>query len=327
MRQGEAALPCRAGALVRLPAPLPTAVVGETRRAYGTTPAPGAEQRAVGAGTPADSEAIRAHGIDSSLAGAATAAEQPTQTVAVQRRAAPKGVPQVAPEESLGMSVEQLHVVHCSRLADAATSTPAHAGADRAPRPATRGGKPPTEVDWEWAALRACKLAATMRPADIASCAAAFARAGRRDVRLLFTLAEAALSKKTSFGAEAIAELLRAYATLGVRNEPLFEALGGRLADFVSEEGDSDGLHEQGQDADCGAAGATPRIALAVAHALIAHADLGFTELPAFRPLAAQLAADGVAARLPPHVSQELREAVERASGEQHAGAQGPNRM
>lgn len=215
----------------------------------------------------------------------------------------------MAPRESKRMSVEQLHVLHCSRLADAAQSTPP--GAEK------RGNsRPPADIDWEWAAQRACKLAGTMRPADMAACATAFSRAGRRDVRLFFTLAEAALPKKLAFGVGEAAEMLRAFAAARVRNEPLFEALGGRLVDLAEEEGSpGDGAQqEEGRASGSAEAGALPDTAVALAHALVAHADLGFIGLPSFRPLAAQIAAESMATRLPPDVSKEVREALERAA-------------
>ncbi|CAE7903122.1 unnamed protein product, partial [Symbiodinium microadriaticum] len=96
-------------------------------------------------------------------------------------------------------SVAEMHVAHCHSLA---SGPPADGTAD---------------ATWNWAGLRACKLAEVMTPRDLASCAAAFALAERRDFRVFYLLAEEAIGKAKTFGAEEAAKMLQAYADIRMR--------------------------------------------------------------------------------------------------------------
>eukprot|EP00933_Yihiella_yeosuensis_P064413 TRINITY_DN67787_c0_g1_i1.p1 TRINITY_DN67787_c0_g1~~TRINITY_DN67787_c0_g1_i1.p1 ORF type:complete len:281 (+),score=53.26 TRINITY_DN67787_c0_g1_i1:84-926(+) len=145
----------------------------------------------------------------------------------VQRRAVPQDLEGTLPDADKDktsrrqvMSVAELHVVHCEKLAK---SPP-------------RGGTAVIDASWDWAGLRACKMADVMKPNELARCASAFAQADRRDFRLSFVLAEEAISKTKDFGPLEASAMMKAYARSKVRNEPLFEAFGNRLLSLIAEE-------------------------------------------------------------------------------------------
>jgi len=112
-------------------------------------------------------------------------------------------------------SVASMHAEICQKLAADTDTSLESSGASRA---------------WAWAGSRTCKLAQDMTPEDLASIADSMARVGLRDMRVLFVLGEVAIEKHSSFQPQAVQQLLRAYAKLKVRNEPLFDALVVRLA-------------------------------------------------------------------------------------------------
>lgn len=158
------------------------------------------------------------------LARCSRAASTGSSYAPVQRRAVPKQLESAleqdeAPPRSREVrSVAEMHVAHCHSLA---SGPPADGTAD---------------ATWNWAGLRACKLAEVMTPRDLASCAAAFALAERRDFRVFYLLAEEAIGKAKTFGAEEAAKMLQAYADIRMRNELLFESLGAQLLRLQEEE-------------------------------------------------------------------------------------------
>ncbi|CAE7913497.1 unnamed protein product [Symbiodinium sp. KB8] len=139
------------------------------------------------------------------LARCSRAASTGSSYAPVQRRAVPKQLESAleqdeAPPRSREVrSVAEMHVAHCHSLA---SGPPADGTAD---------------ATWNWAGLRACKLAEVMTPRDLASCAAAFALAERRDFRVFYLLAEEAIGKAKTFGAEEAAKMLQAYADIRMR--------------------------------------------------------------------------------------------------------------
>lgn len=133
--------------------------------------------------------------------------------VPVQRWAAPSTVPQVPAN---GRSVGAVHAAQCTALAHAPKEGRA------------------ADASWEWAAMRTCKLAEDMAPEHLAACAVAFARAARRDVRALFVVAESAILKQKKFGPVEVENMVYAYASLHLRNEMLFRALGRRAVALFS---------------------------------------------------------------------------------------------
>jgi len=166
-------------------------------------------------------------------------------------------------------SVGELHALHCERL----SSSPKTA-----------------DVDWQWASLRACKLADTMRPQDIAKCVTALACAQRRDIRLLFILAEEAIRRRDEFAIEDIAEMMAAYATLNVRNEPLFEALGIRTLTLLAHWGIIDdqcvGAFEQSAvDIGNQDTPSTEVVLSSIQRVISAHRTLSLEDSPALPPL------------------------------------------
>lgn len=156
-------------------------------------------------------------------------------------------------------TIGELHAAHCEALAATQPS----------------GGSATVEAAWQWAGLRACKLAEDMRPQDLAACASALARGGRRDMRALFVLAEVAVARSQDFGIVESGRMLDAYAALGVRNEVLFEALGGRLAALMGGAGAGAAMPQGQETVDA------EHAREAVATAIAAHARLQFTALPA----------------------------------------------
>lgn len=117
-------------------------------------------------------------------------------------------------------SVGELHIAHCSRLVAASKSME----------------KKVASVTWEWAALRACKLAENMTPRELSLCAATFAQAQHRNMRVFFMLGEEAIKKKGLFGPQAVATILSSYASVRIRNEPLFEAMSMKIAKLSLDE-------------------------------------------------------------------------------------------
>eukprot|EP00811_Abedinium_folium_P005845 NODE_15378_length_1053_cov_2.942765.p1 GENE.NODE_15378_length_1053_cov_2.942765~~NODE_15378_length_1053_cov_2.942765.p1 ORF type:complete len:294 (-),score=92.50 NODE_15378_length_1053_cov_2.942765:105-986(-) len=189
------------------------------------------------------------------------------EAVRVQRWAVPSGAPQIKArrERRRVKSVAQLHIEYCEALIDS---------------PRGWDGKA-ADVTWDWAARRACKLAEIMNPRELALCAATFARAGRRDMRLFFMLAQEAIERRASFSAAAAARMSAAYARVRIRNEPLFEKFGARVARLAADD-------DTGADAAARAGGRPSAKVLAVL--VLAHAELSLLDLPAYPALAAALA-------------------------------------
>jgi len=189
------------------------------------------------------------------LARGSRAASTGSSYAPVQRRAVPKQLESAleqdeAPPRSREVrSVAEMHVAHCHSLA---SRPPADGTAD---------------ATWNWAGLRACKLAEVMTPRDLAGCAGAFALAERRDFRVFYLLAEEAIGKAKTFGPEEAAKMLQAYADVRVRNEPLFESLGAQLLRLQEEEPSS--------------------VSEAMHLAASAHETLTLTSLPAYSGLRA----------------------------------------
>merc|ERR1740123_1387951 len=77
-------------------------------------------------------------------------------------------------------SVAALHIENCEALA----------------RSPPRGGAAVVEALWQRASIRMCKLAQDMDSRDLAHSAWVLAAAGQRDMRALFVLSEAAISKR-----------------------------------------------------------------------------------------------------------------------------------
>lgn len=139
-----------------------------------------------------------------------------SSTIRWIQTACKEGVPATnTPPRRLVKSVSEYHVMHCQRLAGAFSD------------PASK--RTANEVDWDRAALKACKLAEAMKPSDLAACTTAFADGRKRDIRVMYVLGEEAIARRKSFTPTEVALMLTAYARLGVRNEPLFEALSLQL--------------------------------------------------------------------------------------------------